>query len=288
VNDAGMIAMSSTDFPSSGGRVGRWYIQTGSTRTMHDAGIYDISNGAAAYVVGYNGNGARWTYSLSTGFSAGAVLPGIPAAVNDLGNAVGVTPDGAAIMRVDGTTITQANPNPSAFTNTQAEEINSSDDIVITYQDSYAATPDRGYLRTADGVMIEFSPLAGHNSTYVRGVSDRIDGKIYVAGISDDDNGKFNAIRWTVDVATHSITSTEVGAPGTYSVGMSGDGMVVGVISGQNATPFVWKRGGSVTALKAPKGLSNAVPRGVSANGRYIVGDGAKGSYRRAILWTAQ
>ncbi|HEX6574869.1 MAG TPA: hypothetical protein VF042_07835 [Gemmatimonadaceae bacterium] len=286
VNDAGTVAVQSTDLPSTGGRVGRWYVQTGTVRTMLNAAIRALSGG---YVVGYtDGSGQRWTYSVAGGFSAAAALAVSPRNVNDLGDAVGETADGAGIVQLDGTVITVPNPDPSLYAFTEARDINNPGDIVISYLDSYSPTPDRGYLRMADGTMIEFNPLAGHNSTYVRGVSQRIDGKIYVAGMSDDDNGKYNAVRWTVDVATHAITATEVGSAGTYSVAMTDDGTVVGVIAGSNTSAFVWKRGGSITSLKTPKGLSSGRPWGVSGNGKYIAGDGVKGSYHHAILWTAQ
>ena len=289
VNNAGSVAVSSSDYPSTGGIVNRWYIQTGAARTfLPNALINALSSGSTTDVVGWDVQGEKWAYSVSSGFSAPTALPGYPRAVNDLGHVAGETSGGASIIMPDGSVITQANPDPAMYSSTEARDINNSDDIVIIYQDNYVTTPDRGYLRLADGTMIEFAPLAGHVSTYARGVSERIDGKVYVAGISDDDNGNYNAVRWTVDVATHAIVGTEVGGASSYSTAMSDDGMIVGAIYGSTATPFVWKRGGAITALKAPKGLSDAAPRGVSGNGRYIAGDGQKGQYRRAILWTAQ
>lgn len=286
VNDAGSVVIQSTDFPAAGGRVARYYIQTGVSKTIASGGVYALSGGPATYVVGFNNTGLRWTYSPAAGFSSPTALPARPRAVNDFGDAAIEDGGNAAIVKLDGTIVTIANPNPSLFPFVESRDINNSGDVVVSYQDGYQATPDRGYLRTSDGTMIEFTPLAGHNSTYVRGVSERIDGKIYVAGISDDDNSHYNAIRWAVDVATKSIVATEIGAAGTYSSAMSDDGMIVGVIGSSSA--FAWKRGGSLTALKAPKGVGSTRPYGVSGNGRYIAGAGMKGTLNRAVLWSAQ
>jgi hypothetical protein len=165
--------------------------------------------------------------------------------------------------------------------------VNNSGDAAVTFIGE-SGRPDRGYLRTADGILTEFSPLAGHRSTYARGVSEQIGGKLYVAGISDDDNGRYNAVRWTVDVATRAVTAIEVGGAGTYCVAMANDGAAVGVISGSNTSGFVWKRGGTITALKPPKGSGSGRVWGVSSNGRHISGDARFGSYRRAVLWTEQ
>jgi len=291
VNDAGSIAMQSNDLPASGGRFARWYMKTGNLISMLDnGGMRAVSGGSTTYVIGTLSNtGSRRTYSTASGFSEPTPLAGYARAVNELGDAVGETAEGAAIMKIDGSTIVIPNPDPSAYPYVEARDINNAGDIVISYQDGYQATPDRGHLRTAEGVTIEFAPLSGHNSTYVRGLSQRIAGKLYVAGISDDDNGHYNAIRWTVDLATNAIVATEVGSAGSYKSGMSDDGMVIGTTTGSSAGAFVWKRGESMIALKTPKGLNEGRVFGVSGNGRYVVGAATRsGSYPRAVLWTAQ
>jgi hypothetical protein len=242
---------------------------------LDNGSISALSSGPTTYVIGIrNGEGSRWTYSSSTGFSVATAFPAIngnpgqPWSTNDLGDAFGESGGDAAIWKLDGTVITIPNVNPSLYTHVEARDVNNSGDAALSYMDGYTVTPDRGYLRTADGVMLELTPLAGHTSTYARGVSEQIGGKLYVAGISDDDNGHYNAIRWTVDVATHSVVATEVGASGTYSMAISNDGMVVGVISGSSTGGFFWKRGEAldVNSRGEVAGYKNVTIKGRSEN----------------------
>jgi hypothetical protein len=69
---------------------------------------------------------------------------------------------------------------------------------------------------------------------------------------------------------------------------MAGDGTLAGIQAGSNSAPFVWKVGGAVSILKTPKGSTGGRVWEISGNGHYVVGDAKFGSYRRAILWTAQ
>ena len=137
--------------------------------------------------------------------------------------------------------------------------------------------------------MTELPPLAGHVSTIARGVSDVIAGSIYVAGTSDDRNGNYRAVRWTIDVASHSITATQVLADRSYSSAMADDGTIAGDISANSGTTgFVWKTSNSLITLKVPKGSSSGSTTSISGNGRYVGGSAKYGGYKKAVYWTAQ
>lgn len=286
VNDAGTVAIQATYLPAAGGRIAKWYMKTGSVIHLLDSGgIRALSGGPTVHVIGFRSTGVRWTYSTATGFSPGVETPGYGYAVNDAGDVVAVGAAAAEIWNSDGTTEAIATPDPSAYSYVEPRDINSSRDAAISYFGG-SGRPDRGYIRIADGVMIELQPLSNHRSTYVRGVSDRINGKIYAGGTSDDDNGKFNAVRWTIDLATHAITRTVVGPSSTNSLAMADDGTLAGNFEGTSG--FVMTLDDVITTLKTPKGSTNGRVWQISGNGRYISGDAKFGSYRKAILWTAQ
>jgi hypothetical protein len=299
VNNSGNVVVQSIYYPPNGGPgVGRWYVKTGSSIWSLDSGIIRaISGGSPTYVMTSVPRGLLHTFSTAGGFSAPLLLDpinehtGNARAVNDLGVSAGAVGwyDGtqgrneAAIWNPDGTG--SSIPNPGSYAYGEARDINNSGDAVIEYN-GRNVIPDRGYLRTTEGAMIELLPLPGHRSTYARGVSERINGMIYVAGISDDDNGRYSTIRWAVDVVSGAVTA-EIGQAQSYSMAMTDDGSIVGVISGASTSGFIWKRGSATTALKTPKGSGNGRVWGVSGDGRYIAGDAKFGSYRRAVLWTA-
>ena len=299
VSNSGNVVVQSINYPANGGPgTARWYVKTGSSIWGLDSGIIRaISSGSPTYVMTSTPRGYLHTFSAASGFSAPLILgpinehTGNAGAVNDLGVSAGAVGwyDGtqgvneAAVWNADGTGFSI--PNPGSFAYGEARDINNSGDIAIEYN-GRSVIPDRGYLRTADGTMIEFLPLAGHRSTYVRGVSERINGKIYVAGISDDDNGRYSTVRWAVDAVNGGITA-EIGQAQSYSMAMADDGAIVGVISGASTSGFIWKRGSTTTSLKPPKGSGSGRVWGVSGDGRHIAGDAKFGSYRRPVLWTA-
>jgi len=293
VNDAGSVVVMSRLYPSTGGIIAHWYMRTGSIVSNLDSGVINgISGGATTYVAGAISTAVRWTYSTSTGFSAPTALPHINGlserglAVNDLGDVAGGSGQ-AGIWLANGTNIEVTNPNTALYRQSEARDINNSTDAAISFLGTIG-NPDRGYARMADGTMIELPPLSAQRSTYADGVSERIAGRIYVAGTSDDDNGKYNAVRWTIDVATHSIVETAVVPALSYSKAMADDGTLAGIQAGSNSAPFVWKVGGAVAILKTPKGSTSGRVWEISGNGHYVAGDAKFGSYRRAILWTAQ
>jgi hypothetical protein len=197
----------------------------------------------------------------------------------------------AIIWSADGTGIAIPNPKPDSIRMGNGRDINNAGDVAISYNGALntgvgMARPDVGYIRTADGVMIELLAIPGHRSTYVYGLSERIGGIIYVAGTSDDDAGSYNAVRWTIDVAAHAVVAANVAPVLSYSEAIADNGTLVGVLAGSSQSGFVWTVGGSVQSLKTPKSGTSGRVWGISGNGRYIAGDAKFGSYRHAVLWT--
>jgi hypothetical protein len=304
-NDAGYVVVQSNKYPSTGGTVGHWYMKSGSTQSPFSNGaLSGISSGSTAYTLSGR---TRWTFNPSSGFTNPLTLDSLygyaagARAVNDPGMSTGSVSylvgsgnaSDAVIWNADGTGIAISNPKPDSIRMGTGRDINNAGDVVISYNGSLnpgvgMARPDRGYVRIADGAMIELLPLANHRSTYAYGVSERIGGIIYVAGTSDDDAGSYNAVRWTIDLATHAVTAVSV-VPGlSYSEAIADNGTVVGVLAGSSQSGFVWTVGGSVQSLKTPKSGTSGRVWGISGNANYIAGDAKFGSYRHAVIWTVQ
>ena len=299
VNDAGYVIIQSNLYTTTGTQIEpHWYIKSGSTITRFpEPSSRSIGGGATAFVGTTIGGAepARWTFTPSGGFSNRVPLDtvggygGGPFSFNAAGDAIG---GGVVIWKVDGTTIAVSNPDPSSYYSSQGKDINESGDAVMNYYGIYtpgvSVLPDRGYLRLADGSMIAIPPLGGDRSTYVYGVSERIDGLVYVAAVSDRDDGYFKAMRVAIDVASHAIVGVEIGSAQTTPEGMSDDGTIAGTIHNNSLSAYVWKRGGAMTTLKVPKSGSSPRVWRMSGNGRYIAGDAKFGTYRHAVLWSAQ
>ena len=292
VNNSGYVAVQSTYFSSTSPRSARWYIRANGQNTMLNQVIYGLGDGVTSNVAGVldGTTPALWSFSVSSGFSSATPLEtsgGVARAVNIYGDATGVSAD-AMIWKADGTKIVIPNVNPAAYAGGVGRDINNSGDVAIQFHDNTAPQDHRGYLRTADGTMIELIPLPGHVSTLARGVSEVIDGKIYVAGTSDDRNGNYRAVRWTVDVSSHAIIAIQSLADRSLSNAMADDGTIAGDIQATSGTTgFVWKLNGTLVTLKTPKGSSSGATSSISANGRYVSGSAKYGSYRKAVFWTA-
>lgn len=306
VNNAGYVVVQSNYWPDSGLVEGHWFIRAGGQNHIINQVVLAISSGATTYLVGSsNGAGtygsapARWTFDLATGLSAPSTLDysgaagGSAHAVNDIGDAagtIGYTGGGGdvAIWKIDGTRFLVPNVNPALYEGSKPNDINSVGDVVIQFHDNTPPQLHRGYLRIASGTLVELPPLTGHVSTLVRGVSEPVSGKVYVAGTSDDKNGNYRAVRWTVDRTTGAITPPEAMPERSYSTAMADDGTIAGDISANSGTtPFVWKLTG-VTKLNTPKGTNSGRAHSISGNGKYIAGDAKSGGYYRVpIFWTA-
>ena len=166
-------------------------------------------------------------------------------------------------------------------------DLNNRGDIAIFMADNNL-NHHRGYLRTAEGAMILLPPLAGHVSSIARGVSELINGVVYVAGTSDDRQGNYRAVRWTVDVSTHAIIATQVRSERSYSADMADDGTIVGDLAASaGTTPFVWQTNNTTVTLKAPKGLNSPSAWSISDNGRYVSGQAKSGGYGKPVYWAA-
>lgn len=294
VNNAGQLVVQSQYFSMSEPRTARWYIRSGGQNTMFTGGVINsIGNASVTRVGGGNGTVPMvWTFDPSTGFSAATeldysgALSGIVQAVNEAGDAAGSVGSDAAIWKSDGTRIVIPNVNAAVFESGSVRDINNSGDAVIQYHDNSGL--HRGYLRTSDGVMIELPPGGSQSSSLVRGVSEVIDGKIFVAGTVDDRTGNYWAAKWTINHAGHYVMSRHGLADRSYSNAMADDGTIVGDISGSaSTTAFVWTNS-SLILLKTPKGSNSGRTWSVSANGKYISGDARYGGgYRKAVYWSA-
>src|SRR5687768_7385649 len=307
VNNAGHVAVMSTYFSSTEPRRARWFIRAAAGNTMFDAGpIKGLSNGSTTYVAGYAASGEAvvptiWTFSLASGFSLHGALDYSPGyggsieAVSDAAQATGgisfagASPAGGtsagAIWNTDGTRIDIPNPDPATFEGVVGRAINNSGDVAIQMHDNSGL--HRGYLRTSDGTMIMLPPLVGHVSSLARGVSERIGHFLYVAGTSDDRNGNYRAVRWTVDVSSPGIVATQVRPERSYSIAMADDGTIAGDLSGAGTTAFVWETNNTLVTLKPPKGSNSGTASSISGDGRFVAGAAKYGSYNKAVHWAA-
>lgn len=300
INNSGHVVVSSSYVSMHDQRQSRWFIKAGSQNFIFDGGvIFDLSNGPTSYVASpawaADGNSlpAIWTFNASTGFSGPVILDFAPGSgghvrvVNDAGQAAGIAAGGGSFWDTDGTRTAIPNPEPSIFEATVIRDLNRRGDIAIQMADNNL-NHHRGYLRTADGAMILLPPLAGHVSSLARGVSEVVNGVLHVAGTSDDRQGNYRALRWTVDVATHEIVATQVRSERSYSSDMADDGTITGdlAVSG-GTTPFVWRMNNTTVTLKAPKGLNSPSAWSISDNGRYVSGQAKSGSYGKPVYWAS-
>jgi uncharacterized membrane protein len=243
------------------------------------------------YVVGdyasitENSHATRWTVDAVAGTATGTSLSteiGSANGVNDAGKAVGSSGSDAVIWDFDGTATTIAPPD-ATFTNGVGRDINNAGHSVFNFTGpSYTRT----YFRNADDRMIELPPLSGDVSTYGRRVSEVSGNTVYVAGTSFLNDNSFHAMRWTIDVSTNSIITTENRSETSSSSDVSTGGSMSGSLTGrQKSTPFLWRLTGLLT-LNPPKGGGSADASGISDNGTYLVGQASIRQHRRAVLWT--
>jgi uncharacterized membrane protein len=297
VNDAGTVVgygIGST-FP-------RGFVLTATSSTPIPLGdatswsrglaISSGSNGSPLYVVGdyasitENSHATRWTVDAVAGTAIATTLSteiGYANGVNDGGKAVGSSGSDAVIWALDGTVMTIVPPE-ATFTNGVGRDINNADHSVFNFSGpSYTRT----YFRNADGRMIELPPLSGDVSTYGRRVSEVSGNTVYVAGTSFLNDNSFHAMRWTIDVTSNSIITTENRSETSSSSDVSTGGSMSGSLTGrQKSTPFLWRLTGLLLTLNPPKGGGSADASGISDNGKYLVGQAFIRQHRRAVLWT--
>lgn len=93
------------------------------------------------------------------------------------------------------------------------------------------------------------------------------------------------AFLWTREDGYRLVDAVEPGAPSSIlfrARDVSGDGVrIVGTLAG---TPVVWTRGDATTPLPVPPaGTDGADPYGISAEGRYVVGDAHDGGFYEIV-----
>jgi len=297
VNDAGAVVGYGVG-SSTGPTLARGFVRTETSLIpLSEASIWSrglaIGNSSSGplYVAGdyaYDGNShpALWTVDPSSGTATvlwSSSGFGFANGVNDAGTSVGVAGSDAVMWDVAGAATVIAPPGTNTFTTGLGRDINNTGQGVFNFS---GPSYDRTYLRTADGTMIELPPLPGDVSTYGRRVSEVSGTTVYVAGTSFLNDKSFHAMRWTIDLNTNTILTTENRSETSSSSDVSTGGSVSGSLQGrQNNTPFLWRLTGLLT-LNPPKGGGSADASGISDNGTYLVGQASFRQHRRAVLWT--
>jgi uncharacterized membrane protein len=253
-----------------------------------------VSNGNPAYAVGWivgdnnESQPARWAIS-GTSLGDAVILEnsgyGVASGVNDQGEVVG----GRSIWSSSGALVETVDP-PAGFTSVELSDINNVGSIVLNATVS-ATSADRAFLRRSSGETILLAPPAGMEAyfTYADAVSEQTGDVVYVAGKVQLDETTCYAARWTVNVATGSVTALTVRLENTGSAwGVSTAGTFVGHQGqGWTSKPFAWTLAGSAIGLPMPKGGKNGHLRAISPNGKYVVGFGEfSGFARHAVLWS--
>ena len=211
--------------------------------------------------------------------------------VNDAGAAVGRAGNHAAMWSDGGVRTTVEPPPGRGFVNGEGRDINNAGHAVfVFFQGPVDVAPARGFLRLASGNLVELVPLAGDATTYANGLSEVQNNTIYIAGSSRTSESVSRAVRWTMDVTSGAILSTEVRPENSHALAVSNDGATVGFVESDatnslRSTAFLW-RGNNLLALNPPKGARDGRAWAVSASGAYVAGDAARSLSRTAIRWT--
>jgi uncharacterized membrane protein len=298
VNDAGEVVGTTVGRPNGTLNEFRAYVTLGGVVTpLAGSGGFGlaISNGATRYVVGRSSFlPARWTIvGTSAGapvsLPVGAASQGSALGVNDAGDAVGYAGNSAAIWDAAGNLTLVA--TPSGFVDGEGRDIDNAGNAVFVFTRPEAGWEGGvaiGYIRTAAGQLIALPPLSGDVVSYANGLGPASGNLVRVAGSSYSAPSMSRAVRWTVDLATGSIVSTEVRSEASHALALADDGATAGFTDGPlrslKSTAFRW-HGGTLLSLNPPKGAKTGRAWAISPNGRYIVGESILQS-RRATLWT--
>ena len=293
VNDAGIVVGT-----ISGGTEWRGFARLSgalvaltSTNTTSDA--LAVSNGSPVYVVGSvveneSTQPARWTI-MGTSVGQAEILPnpgyGKAGGVNDQGDAVG----GRTIWWNDEAVAPETVAPPGSFAQVALTDINNANHVVFNATGS-ASSLDRGFFRGTTGDPIELAPPADMPTYYtvVDNMSDPDDGFVYVVGkVQVDEITCFPAM-WTIDLANNTATVTVHSGNVGSAWGVSNAGTFAGH-QGQrwSSKAYAWPLAGGTIALPVPKGGKNPHVRGMSPDGKLIVGSGefSRGT-RHALLWS--
>lgn len=294
VNDAGEVVGSSIG-TTTGFRA---YVTLGGVVTQlagTSPQALAISNGATRFVVGQSSSTpSRWTIvGNSPGspvfLALGTATRGSALGVNDAGDAVGVAGSTGAVWDAAGNLTLVS--TPSGFVNGEGRDIDNAGNAAFVFtrpEAGWEGGAGIGYLRTAAGQMIPLPPLSGDVVSYVNGVGPAGGNLVRVAGSSYSAPSISRAVRWTVDVSTGNIVSTEVRNEQSHALALADDGTAAGFTQGAlnslKSNAFRWQ-GGILLSLNPPKGAKMGKAWAISPNGRYIVGESMLQS-RRATLWT--
>jgi len=304
VNSAGRVVGQS----ASGTGGVRGFYWDGSLHNLTTAGAqgaaYAVSSGAQAYAVGYERSPGQdnravvWTLPSLVP----AVLDQGPSnayGVNDAGDAVGTycysgcgtsaSVWHGVIWGAGGSGRTDIEPLPG-YGYTYGSDINN-DGIVVgaSYGPGFER---RAYLRMTSGALVALPPLAPFPYSDATAVSDVVGGQVHVAGFSRTESGfEFGqALRWTVEVSTGQITST-LALDQRWAEGVNAAGDVAGTGGSSRVPAATLWRSGVYSALKAPKGGSGSVSRGMArgtGTPTYVVGETSIKNSPRALRWVIQ
>lgn len=258
-----------------------------------------ISNSSPRYVVGFAGGPsrpARWTVTGGTpsGPTFLAMLTdevtGEALGVNDAGAAVGRAGPRAAMWSATGARTSVPAPPGRGFVRGEGRDINNAGHAVFVFRDgTNELAAARGYVRLASGQLVELPPLPGDVTTYANNLSEVVNNAVYVAGTTWTGPVVFRGVRWTVDVTTGAVLSTEVRPENAHALDVSNAGATAGFLDAANSSlktsAFLW-RGSEFLSLKPPKRGINGVAWAMSPNGAFVVGRASFGLTRHAVLWT--
>jgi hypothetical protein len=276
VNDAGEVVGYSCCSPQT-----RAFVTLGGALTAL-AGDFGnalaISNGTTRYVVGWAGPTSlpvKWsiagnTPSQPTNLGVGAATSGAARGVNDAGESVGNAGSSAAMWDASGNlTLVSA---PQGFT-----------------RGGWPGGIAIGYLRLASGDLIPLPALAANGISYANSLTSVTNDLVQVAGSSYATPSSPRAVRWTVNVVSKQIVSTEVRSESSHAVGISDAGAASGFSEGPpnslKTTAIRWQ-GSALLSLSPPKGGKEGKAWVTSPNGLFIAGEAIVQLSRRAILWT--
>jgi len=296
VNDAGEVVGYSCCSPQT-----RAFVTLGGALTAL-AGDFGnalaISNGTTRYVVGWAGPTSlpvKWsiagnTPSQPTNLGVGAATSGAARGVNDAGESVGNAGSSAAMWDASGNlTLVSA---PQGFTRGEGRDINNAGHAVFAFSRSDAGWPGGiaiGYLRLASGDLIPLPALAANGISYANSLTSVTNDLVQVAGSSYATPSSPRAVRWTVNVVSKQIVSTEVRSESSHAVGISDAGAASGFSEGPpnslKTTAIRWQ-GSALLSLSPPKGGKEGKAWVTSPNGLFIAGEAIVQLSRRAVLWT--
>src|SRR5688572_13663214 len=225
VNDAGEVVGYSCC--ASGNRA---FIRLSGILTALPGGgnALAISNGSIRHVVGWAGPTSlpvKWTVVDGTPgapaiLNVGAATWGAARGVNDAGAAVGNAGNEAAMWDAAGNlTIV---PTPQGFVRGEGRGIDNEGHAVFVFSRPDAGWPNGiaiGYLRLATGELMPLPANAANGISYANGLSAVNGGAVQVAGSIYASASTPTAVRWTVNVVSMQIVSTEVRSEISHAVG---------------------------------------------------------------------